>query len=206
MQADQGKDNLLSIVETMSDIGDSVGKVYLSIKSLDGAIEKIVHFVDTINSISEQTNLLALNAAIESARAGEAGRGFSIVAEEVRKLAEISADASQNIAQVISDVQSQSSMAVIDIGNSKNKVAQGNSIVHDVSEALMSIINIVKELDIRAREISAASGELSGSVKNVSAATEEQTAAMEEVSAMIIELNNIVAEMNGMLTRFKANS
>src|SRR5205085_12675901 len=110
--ATNGAEIVHKSVDGMKAIQATVSESAKVIATLGESSQKIGTIVETINEIAEQTNLLALNAAIEAARAGEAGRGFAVVADEVRKLAERSGNATREIGQLISDIQSQTSQAV----------------------------------------------------------------------------------------------
>lgn len=202
-QADLGQQNIDSVVNTVREIEVSVEHVASSVHSLNQAIEKIGQFVVTINGIADQTNLLALNAAIEAARAGEAGRGFAVVAEEVRKLAENSALSAKEIGRIINEVQEQSARAVGDMESGREKVAQGDRVVHEVSHSLSAIIELVQKLNIKAQEVARAATQVAQAVHNVAATTEEQTAAMQEVSASASGLSNAAAELDKLLAKFK---
>lgn len=201
--ADNGQKDIDVVLSTMREIKTSDGQLAASMDSLRTAIDKIGNFVDTINSIADQTNLLALNAAIEAARAGDAGRGFAVVAEEVRKLAEGSAQSAKEIGMIIGEVQIQSENAIKDINNTREKVGEGDRVVQGVSQSLIKIIELVRDLDRKSSEIATFAEEVAGAVQNVAATTEEQTAAMEEVSASSIELNEISMELEDMIKKFK---
>ncbi|MDQ0285475.1 methyl-accepting chemotaxis protein [Desulfofundulus luciae] len=202
-QADQSQRNIDRVIDTMREIEQSSQEAARSVETLIQAIEKIVLFVGAINDIAEQTNLLALNAAIEAARAGDAGRGFAVVAEEVRKLAENSARSAKEISSIIGEVQQQSAQAVRIMESGKEKTVHGGRVVEEVGRSLMAIIELVKGLSQKAREVAEAAGQMSEAVQNVAATTEEQTAAMEEVAASAAELNKIAGSMKEMVGRFR---
>ena len=203
LQASQGQENIERIVSTMQDIENSVGDVSNSLSSLNQAIRNIGQFVDTINTIAAQTNLLALNAAIEAARAGDAGRGFAVVADEVRKLAEGSARSARETGEIITAVQLQSDQAVKDMQNSREKVAQGDRVVQEVSQSLAAITGFIQNLNKQAQEIATSSGQVADAMQNVAATTEEQTAAMTEISSSAAEMNDHAARMHNEMSRFK---
>ncbi|ACV62851.1 methyl-accepting chemotaxis sensory transducer [Desulfofarcimen acetoxidans DSM 771] len=202
-QAQQGQENIERIVSSMHDIECSVGHVSDSLNSLNQAIGNIGQFVDTINNIAEQTNLLALNAAIEAARAGEAGKGFAVVADEVRKLAEGSAKSASETRQIITAVQAQSNQAVKNMEVSKEEVTRGDRVIREVSQSLVAITGYIQNLSQKAQEIAQASTQVADAVQNVAATTEEQTAAIEHISCSAAEMNDYAAQMYKELQRFK---
>ena len=165
---------------------------------------EIGQIVDAISGIAAQTNLLALNAAIEAARAGEQGRGFSVVAEEVRKLAEQSQEATKQIASLISEVQGETEKAVLAMNNGTREVKIGSEVVNSAGQAFTQIRLSVDEVSNQMREISttieqvalgsqaivttihdidAVSRDTAAQTQSVSAATEEQAASSQEISA-----------------------
>lgn len=208
---------MLSIQETVGSSAQVVGK-------LGDRSKQIGQIVDTITGIAGQTNLLALNAAIEAARAGEQGRGFAVVAEEVRKLAEQSQSAAKLIGALISEIQSETTQAVLAMDDGTEEVKIGAKVVADAGLAFENIIELIKGVTNQVMEISQAGRQvLAGSqdivegvhgtnlvtqevaeqTQIVSAATEEQTASMEEIAATSRALTYMAEELQDALCKFK---
>lgn len=194
------------------------------IGELEDKAQQISQIVSLISNIAGQTNLLALNAAIEAARAGEAGKGFAVVADEVRKLAEQSANATKDITNLISDVQLKTQTAVTFMNESKREVEMGSELVDLAGRSFNEILNMIKGVADEINEISAATEELtsgtedvikaaSGSSKQtkktaeetetISAATEEQSASMEEIASASTHLSQMAAELQESIQKFK---
>ena len=166
------------------------------INELGQQSQKIGEIIQVIDDIAEQTNLLALNAAIEAARAGEHGKGFAVVADEVRKLAERSGKATKEIAQLITDIQHGTKLAVESMDIGSKEVSEGVTLAQEAGQALNKIVEGVKAADIRVSEIMGlindvmhSSQEVTTAVNNVAAITEENTAATQEISASTEQVN-----------------
>ena len=208
----------------MSSVRDSSAAVSDAIRELADKSKQIGQIVETITGIAEQTNLLALNAAIEAARAGEQGRGFSVVAEEVRKLAEESQAAAQEISGLIGAIQTQTSHAVDVVEDGAKRTADGAAVVEQTREAFLKIGNSVDDMAARIEQIAAASeqiaagaqsmqnsivevatvaGESSASTEEVSASTEETSASAEQISASAQELSGNAEMLNQLVAQFK---
>ena len=175
-------------------------KVSAELANLVGSLaekaEQIGTIIDIIKSIAEQTNLLALNAAIEAARAGEQGRGFAVVADEVRRLAERSSQATKEIAGLIRSVQQGIDESVDAMDASLGRVGSGAELVNQAGEALGEILTAVEQARGQAHEIAAASQEMADAsallvqaMDNAAAIVEENTAAAQEVSATMEEMS-----------------
>ncbi|MFY9427622.1 MAG: methyl-accepting chemotaxis protein, partial [bacterium] len=203
-----------------SSIQDATGVI----RDLGTRSEEIGNIVGVITAIAEQTNLLALNAAIEAARAGEQGRGFAVVADEVRKLAEQSADAAKQIGGLIKETQEDIDKAISVMGSGAKELASGTSQVQAVADSFQDILAAVRRVTERMQEVSAATEEIASGTErvvttieeiseiskgsavgtqNVGALTEEQTASMEEIAAAAQQLNQMAGDLERLLGRFK---
>lgn len=203
---------------------ESTNKIKENITNLDNRIKSIGDILETIDSISEQTNLLALNASIEAARAGENGRGFAVVAEEIRKLAYNSKESSDEIKEIILNVQNESRHTVDTMEEVKEVTAKQTESVFEVDKAF-SMINklinqVTEEINIMndsfnemhdhgeavmssIESISAVSEETAASSQEVTASVEEQSALVEEVSDAASRLNDLANKLDDNINTFK---
>lgn len=189
-EARAGAKTVEDTVRGMETIKAKVGVSAARVKEMGQRSDQIGAIVETIDDIASQTNLLALNAAIEAARAGEHGKGFAVVADEVRKLAEKSAAATKEIAGLIKSIQQTVSEAVTAMNESAAEVETGVSRANESGQALASILSAVEAVNRGATEaaatvqkMSASSNELVSAMDSVSAVVEENTAATEEMAA-----------------------
>ncbi len=194
------------------------------VTSLGERSKEIGQIVGTISGIAEQTNLLALNAAIEAARAGEQGRGFAVVADEVRKLAESSHEAAQQIANLIQATQKDTDDAVKGMQAGSEEVRVGTQNIVSMGEAFRKIIDIVEQVSAEIQGISKALGgmaengrEIVGHIRTigttsrtaaeeaetVSAATEEQSASVQEIANASQNLAHMASELKQEVQKFK---
>jgi methyl-accepting chemotaxis protein len=177
-------------IQGMQRIQAKVNLTAQKVQEMGQRSDQIGMIVETIDDIASQTNLLALNAAIEAARAGEHGKGFAVVADEVRKLAEKSAGATKEIAGLVKGIQGTVSEAVQAMKESANEVERGVALANQSGQALGSILDSAIDGQKSGETIAAAAAKMSrlaeqlvGSMDSVSAVVEENTAATEEMSA-----------------------
>ncbi len=196
------RDGAKTVKETivgMEAIRSKVGLSTAKVTEMGTRSEEIGAIVETIEDIASQTNLLALNAAIEAARAGEQGKGFAVVADEVRKLAERSSLATKEIAGLIKGIQKTVSEAVSAMQESAGEVESGvvransaGEVLNNILEAAESVFRQAEQAGQAASKVSVAAGELVSAVDSVSAVIEENTAATEEMAANSSELTQSI--------------
>jgi methyl-accepting chemotaxis protein len=195
-----------------------------AIRSLGVKNEQIGGILDTITGIAEQTNLLALNAAIEAARAGEQGRGFAVVADEVRKLAENSQTAAASIAGLIGDIQNETTRAITVVESGGKRTDEGAATVEQAREAFERIGHAVENVTTRVSdiavsveqiatsatriqtdidEVAAVSEQTSAATEEVSAAAEQTSASTQEISASAQELARTAETLTALVARFQ---
>ena len=220
----QGSDVVEQTVNQMVEIDKNVSSSAEKISMLNEKSNEIRQISFIIQSISEQTNLLALNAAIEAARAGEHGKGFAVVADEVRKLAEQSSNSALQINEIIQDIEDgiEDSMGLVNLGVSsakegmklvnesgkafgeiKDSILAGTTKISEVNIAMENMKNHIAEVVVHIEDVSKTSIEVNNYSQNVAASSEEMSASMEEVSSVSHELARMSNELEVAIQEFK---
>lgn len=209
-QAQSGAQVVGNASEQISGLKQELEQASDVVTSLASQVDDISSILDTIRGISEQTNLLALNAAIEAARAGEQGRGFAVVADEVRKLASLSADSTEEIQGVIDRLQGESNRAVSAMVNGRD---QSQLVVDSASNANLSLKQIeqhithISDQNIQVatatEEQSSVVGEINRNVEEINQFTGETAQVAQELNASSEHLMNLSKQLDGLVGNFK---
>ena len=208
--AADGEKVINQTVADINEISQVVEVAAAQIRALEGQSQNISSVVAVIKEVADQTNLLALNAAIEAARAGEQGRGFAVVADEVRKLAERTSSSTQEIAGMIDAIRSGAQAAVASMGGAVERVSVGVTRAQDASTAIQQIgsgsrnaVHMVSEITSSIREQSAASNNIAQQVERIASMAEESSAAAQESAQSAIHLDKQAAQVRREIDRLK---
>lgn len=209
-KANKGGEIVKNTVGGMNRIAEAVKESAHTMQALKGSSEQIGEIIGVIDDIADQTNLLALNAAIEAARAGEQGRGFAVVADEVRKLAERTTKATKEIAEMIKSIQSDTSGAVSSMEAGSKEVEKGVALANEAGEALKQIVeevlkvtDMVQQIATSTEEQSAATEEVSSNIESVSTVAKETSSGMEQSTNAIQELSQLATGLKNIVGQFK---
>ena len=202
-----------STIAEVNAIAEIVHQSQTMVNSLGERSNQIGDIITVISDIADQTNLLALNAAIEAARAGEQGRGFAVVADEVRKLAERTAEATSQIDAMIHSVRDEVGKTVTSIGAAEKKVQDGVKFANQAGEALGQIVTAVDNLDVMVQQIASATEEMSATseeigkeIEGIAGASNETSASSTQTAQSSVELATLAANLAQIVGQFKTST
>jgi methyl-accepting chemotaxis protein len=191
-------------------VADSVNALSQVVSSLGERSTEISGIVQVIRKIADQTNLLALNAAIEAARAGEQGRGFAVVADEVRKLAENTGEATQKISGMIDSIRHEIEDAVVNMDDSRTQVQSGVALAEQARGSLGEIsrethhtLEMIREISAATKEQSVASNEIARNVETIAQMTDENSSVIVQLSDAATHLEQMSSNLQNMANRFR---
>jgi twitching motility protein PilJ len=205
-----GRRAVQDAIEGMNSIRDQIQETSKRIKRLGESSQEIGEITELISDITEQTNVLALNAAIQAASAGDAGRGFSVVAEEVQRLAERSGDATRQIAALVKAIQTDTGDAVAAMERSTQGVVQGAQLSDAAGAALVDIDRVTRELSALVESISAqaqseaqSANVVASNIQHIFAVTEQTGDGTRSTAQIVRELSRTAEELRQSVSRFK---
>jgi twitching motility protein PilJ len=208
--AQKGAEAVENSIKGMNEIRDQIQETSKRIKRLGESSQEIGEIVELISDITEQTNVLALNAAIQAASAGEAGRGFSVVAEEVQRLAERSGEATKQIAAIVKTIQTDTQDAVSAMENSTRGVVDGAKLSDAAGQALQEISSVSTNLASLIESISSATQQqaenatrVAQNMQGILQVTEQTTVGTKQTAVSIGQLAELAVELKGSVSGFK---
>jgi len=208
--AEEGGRAVEDSVAGMEKISQVVHSAAGTVKVLGEQSEKIGKIVDVINDIADQTNLLALNAAIEAARAGEQGRGFAVVADEVRKLAERTTTATKEIADMIKQLQTGTAETVSSIeqgveeaNKGKVLVAKAGELINEIVKSSSKVMDVVTQVATASEEQSATAEEISKNIESINMVAQESANGVGQIAKAAEDLNRLTEDLQQLVNRFK---
>ncbi|PKR78247.1 methyl-accepting chemotaxis protein [Halalkalibacillus sediminis] len=201
--AEDGRAQMVESVGQMRNIHQIVEEAVQKVKSLDRQSTEISKLVTVIQDVAEQTNLLALNAAIEAARAGEHGKGFAVVADEVRKLAEKVSDSVGEITSIVSEIQSESKGVTQSLESGYSEVEQGSKQIENtqqtfekINDSINQVVGKIQEISAHLKEVSDDSIDMNRSVEEIAAVSEQSAAGVEQTAASVEQANSSMDEIS----------
>jgi methyl-accepting chemotaxis protein len=211
--AQEGSDVVGKTISEVKEIASMVTESSNMMASLGDRSRQIGEIVTVINDIADQTNLLALNAAIEAARAGEQGRGFAVVADEVKKLAERTARATKEIGDMIKAIQDETKKSIVSMKQSLHKVnigtelsAQAGDSLHRIVESANGLQAMIVQIASATEQMSSVSEQISQYIEEIAAISKETSTSSTEIARATMGLSRLSVELNGMASRFKIST
>ena len=208
--ANEGGKVVTETIQGMVRIAEVVNKSAETVKTLGKSSDQIGEIIQVIDDIADQTNLLALNAAIEAARAGEQGRGFAVVADEVRKLAERTTKATKEIASMIKQIQKDTEEAVVSMKEGTDEVERGRQMAdlagHSLEEIIKSaeeVVDLSTQVAAASEEQSSAAEQISKNVEAISNVTHESAAGVQQIARASEDLNRLTINLQDLISKFK---
>ena len=200
-------------VAKMCDIANVVKQSAINIEKLGDSSKEIGEIISVIDDIADQTNLLALNAAIEAARAGEQGRGFAVVADEVRKLAERTTDATKQIAGMIKGIQNETQIAVVAMHQGTNEVAEGIQLADKAGESLKSVVDssrlvqdMINQIAAASEQQSSTSEQVAQNVGMISHVTNDSARRIQDIAHSSEDLSKLTEQLRVLVSRFNIDA
>jgi methyl-accepting chemotaxis protein len=197
-EAEKGNQTVQNVVSHMDDISRISEQMQENLESLGSDVEGIKKVMGIINDIADQTNLLALNAAIEAARAGEAGRGFAVVADEVRKLAEKTMSATNEVGDAVTRITDGTSYNIREMGKARDGVAKTAELAHEAGSSFTAFVRAAQSNSDRINTIATAAEEQSSTSDQINQLTGEVNRTAGETSSSMQEAARAVADLNSM--------
>ena len=208
--ARKGADSVENTIRGMNAIREKIQETSKRIKRLGESSQEIGEIVELISDITEQTNVLALNAAIQAASAGDAGRGFTVVAEEVQRLAERSAEATKQIAAIVKTIQTDTQDAVGAMENATRDVVEGARLSDAAGQALaemgqvsMDAAHLIEQISTDTQNQAAEATRVAESMKDILAITEQTTHGTKQTAESVGQLTDLAIELKGSVSGFK---
>jgi methyl-accepting chemotaxis protein len=208
--AEEGGSVVKETVSGINNIAEVVSTAAEMVKQLGQSSDQIGEIIQVIDDIADQTNLLALNAAIEAARAGEQGRGFAVVADEVRKLAERTTKATKEIANMIKQIQKDTGEAVNSMKKGTEQVEKGKILankagqsLNDIIKATVQVVDDINQVATASEEQSTAAEQISKNIEAISSVTHQSASGIEQVAKAAEDLNRLTDNLQALTEKFK---